>query len=71
MCQVHIAVSTLVRSWWLDRRRSAALLQRAADIITHWQRRNAAARSSHTKTTLRKLRRMGIRPTDLIRCKWD
>jgi hypothetical protein len=38
--------------------------------IQHWQQRNAAARTRHTKKTLKKLKQKGIRLKDCIRCKW-
>ena len=70
MCQVHIAVAALVRSWWLRGALCTALIEEAAQEIRHWQRRIAAARESHIKRTRKKLRKMGIYLKDLIRCKW-
>ena len=71
VCQLHTATAALVRSWW-DSGRAACdrLLERTAAKIRHQQRRNAQARKSHTKTTRRKLRELGIRLTDLPRCTW-
>jgi hypothetical protein len=60
----------LIRSWWLKGRASAILFEKAATTIQHWQRRIAAARRSHTKTTCRKLRKIGITLSNLTRCKW-
>ena len=59
-----------MQSWWLNGRASAALIEHTASTIQHWQQRNAAARKSHTKQTRKKLRQMGIKLSDLIRCKW-
>jgi hypothetical protein len=61
----------LVRSWWLKGALSTALINEAATKIQHWQKRIAKARKSHTKTTLKKLRKMGIYLKDLIQCKWQ
>ena len=71
MCQLHMAMAALVRSWWdNDEAVSHRLLEKTAATITYHQRRNAQARKSHTKTTRRKLRELGIRLTDLPRCSW-
>ena len=70
VCQVHTAVGSLVRSWWLNGRASAALIQATARTIQHWQQRNATARRCHIKRTRKKLRQLGIYLKDLIRCKW-
>ena len=70
MCQVHVAVAALVRSWWLSGVLRTALIEDAANKIQHWQQRIAAARKSHIKQTRRKLREKGIYLKDLIRCEW-
>ena len=70
VCQVHTAVGSLVRSWRLSGRASAALIEHTAKVIQHGQQRNAAARKSHIKRTRKKLRNIGIFLKDLIRCKW-
>jgi hypothetical protein len=70
VCQVHTAVSALVRSWWLDGLAAQPLFAQAARKIDRDQHRNAQARRSHTKTTRRKLRRLGIRLSDIKRCRW-
>ena len=71
VCQVHTAVSALIRSWWLDGRVSARLLDRTAGLIQRAQRRNACARRCHIKQTRRVLRRMGIKLTHTPICKWN
>jgi hypothetical protein len=63
-------VGALVESWWLNGRASRALIEHTAQTIQHWQQRNAAARMSHRKRTLKTLRENGIILKDLIRCKW-
>jgi len=68
--QVHTAVGALVQSWWLSGRASAQLIEHTASIIAHHQQRNAAARRSHTKQTLKQLHEKGIYLKDLIRCQW-
>ena len=70
MCQVHVAVAALVRSWWLNGAMSTALIEAAVRRNQHWQRRNAAARQSNIKRTRRELREKRIYLKDLIRCKW-
>jgi hypothetical protein len=67
---VHVAVTALVRSWWLNGALCTALIRAAVNEIEHWQQRIVAARKSHTKRTRRKLREKGIYLKDLIRCKW-
>jgi hypothetical protein len=70
VCQVHIAATAVVRSWWLNGALSAAWIEQAVRDIQHRQRRLAAARKSHIKQTRKKLRKIGIYLKDLIRCKW-
>ena len=41
-----------------------------AEEIAWHQKRNAKARKSHTKTTRKKLRRLGIKLTEIRRCQW-
>ncbi len=71
MCQLHTAMAALVRSWW-DNGQAAAdrVLERTAEKITRTQQRQATSRKSHTKTTRGKLRKLGIRLTELPRCGW-
>jgi len=70
-CQIHTAVAALIPFWWLDLFPPKVLLERTSAEITRTQHRNAAARKSHTKRTRKKLRAVGIKLTDLPRCKWD
>jgi hypothetical protein len=60
-----------VQSLILGRRATARLLERTGKRIARAQRRNAAARRSHTKRTKRRLHAIGIRLTGLPRCQWD
>ena len=69
-CQVHTAIAALIPSWWLDQRPSKKLLERTAAEIERTQKRNAAARKSHTKATRKKLRALGIKLTEVPRCAW-
>ena len=57
-------------SWWLDGRASAKLIKDTARIIQDQQQRNAEARKFNVKATRRKLRKIGVKLTELIRCKW-
>ena len=70
MCQIHTAIAALIPSWWLDQSPSLKQLERTAAEIQRAQKRNAAARRSHTKDTRRVLRRLGIDLTELPRCQW-
>jgi hypothetical protein len=45
-------------------------VEKAVRKITWAQRRNAQARKSHTKRTRRRLRKRGIKLTELPRCRW-
>jgi hypothetical protein len=69
-CQVHTGIAALIPSWWLEERPSAKLLGRTVEEIQRTQRRNAAARKSHTKATRKKLRALGIKLTEIRRCVW-
>jgi hypothetical protein len=64
-------VAALVRGWWLKGRASAELIDQAVEEIDWAQKRNAQARKSHTKTTRRKLRQLGIKLTDIKRVPWN
>jgi hypothetical protein len=70
VCQVHIAVSALVMSYSFDKTAADILFEKAAEKINYKQTRNAQARKSHTKTTKRKLRRLGIKLSEIKRCQW-
>lgn len=70
MCQVRIAAAALVRSWSLGRTAAQTQIEAAARQIDYYQQRNATARQSHTKTTVRKLHALGITLTELPRCRW-
>jgi hypothetical protein len=47
------------------------MIDQAVDEIAWAQTRNAQARKSHTKTTRAKLRRLGIKLTDIQRVPWN
>ena len=65
-------MAALVRSWWItDPDQIERLLERTASKIRYAQRRNAQARESHTKTTIKKLEDLGIDVSKLKRCGWD
>ena len=64
-CQVHTAIAAMIPYWWLEQRPSKKLLERTAEEIARTQRRNAAARKSHTKATRKKLRALGIKLTEV------
>jgi len=64
-------MNALVRTSWLDRLGAETLIDQAAAEIERTQQRNARARKSHTKTTWKRLRRLGITRQALNRCEWD
>ena len=70
VCQVHRAQAALVQSWWLPQAARKPLREQAAKEIAHWQRKNRTARECHTRTTWRKLQRLGITERNLVRCPW-
>jgi hypothetical protein len=71
VCQLHSALAALVRSWWLNGERTPRkVIEKIVKKLARTQRRNAAARKSHTKQTRRRLRELGIKLTELKRCQW-
>jgi hypothetical protein len=70
-CQVHTTVAALIPFWWLGLSPPRRLLERTSEEIERAQRRNAVARRCHTKRTRRRLHALGIRLTELPRCRWD
>jgi hypothetical protein len=65
-------MAALVRSWGISEPKDVERqLAKAAAKIRYAQRRNAQARKSHTKTTLQKLKTLGIDLARLKRCQWD
>jgi hypothetical protein len=61
VCQVRTATAALVRASQLGRRAARTILEAAGADIAYTQRRNAAARRSHTRTKLQVL--AGKHPT--------
>ena len=70
-CQVHTAVAALIPFWWLGLCPPRALLERTSEEIKRTQCRSALARRCHTKRTRRRLHALGIKLTELPRCRWD
>src|SRR5271155_3401246 len=66
-------MAALIQASSLGSRTKAAerLLDKAARKITYHQRRNAQARHSHTKTTRRRLRELGIRLRHFQKNSWS
>lgn len=67
MCQVKMATDAIVLGLQLDSNARERLYEKAAQCIDYHQRRNASARTSHTRTTIRKLHREGTKLTGLPR----
>ncbi len=72
LCQLHLAIAALARSWGISGPKEVGK-QPAKDAakIRYAKRRNAQARRSHTKTTLKKLKRLGIDLAEVKHCRWD
>ena len=71
VCQLQTAMAALVTSWSMpDNRSKKVVLEKAARKITWAEKRNAIARQSHTKRTRQELHALGIRLTQLKRCRW-
>ena len=69
---LHTAMPALVRSGGLTSRRSKDKeMAKAAREITWQQRRSAAARKSQGKRTRKQLRELGIKLTELEKCRWN
>ena len=69
-CQVQTALGALIPCWWLDQRPAAKLLVRTAEEIRQNQHKSAEARQSHIKRTRERLRELGIKLTEIPRCRW-
>ena len=54
---------------WNSTRLRKRLYEKTPNRIAYYQRRNACARTSHTKATICKLHRRGIKLTGLPRCE--
>ena len=59
----------MIRSQSLEPKARYSYLAQQAALINRTQRRNAAARKSHRKATLRRLHQLGVKLTGLRRCQ--
>lgn len=69
--QVRQATSALVTSWWQPDTSANATIAEAARHIEYYQRRNAQARKSHSKTRSLKFSSLGIDIHSIRHCEWD
>jgi len=69
--QVRQATTAIVQSWWLSPADGERLISSTAYRIQYYQRRNAQARKSHTKTRIGKLTAMGIEMKTINKCHSD
>ena len=69
--QVYQATSAIVQSWWLTPTDAERLINATAYRIEYYQRRNAQARKSHTRTRIARLESMGIDVDTMKHCEWD
>jgi hypothetical protein len=68
ICQVRRATTALLDALTLNPEDRTRRLAKTADYIRDDQKRNAAARASHTKTRLRRLKAVRIRLNKLRCC---
>jgi hypothetical protein len=71
VCQVRIATSAVIRGWSLNRAAARQLIREVVAEIAYHQQRNAQARTSHTKTTQRRLEQLGIDINNIPTVIWD
>lgn len=71
MCQVHTAVSAIIRSWWLEGAAADQLIEEARREIRQHQQKIAQSRESHTRTTRQRLTELGIDLTNLKIVHWN
>lgn len=69
--QIQQAASSLVQSWWIEPLDAKSLIDATAYRLEYYQRRNAQARKSHTKTRIKKLLALGIDVDVIPKCQWD
>jgi hypothetical protein len=69
--QIQQAASSLVQSWWIEPLDAKSLIDATAYRLEYYQRRNAQARKSHTKTRIKKLLALGIDVNVVPKCQWD
>ena len=68
---MRVATDAIVQGWQLEPQSRERLYERTARRIQYRQRRNAIARASHTRATIRKLHRKNVKLTNLPRCEED
>ena len=71
LSQLKLALAALVLTWWVCPDSVTSLIDQAAKQIQYYQKSNARAAESHTKTRLSTLDRLGIRLRRLPHCQWD
>jgi SRSO17 transposase len=69
--QVREATTAIVQSWWLTPSDAERLIGSTAHRLQYYQRRNALARKSHTRTRVQKLASLGVDLATLNKCNWD
>ena len=69
--QMKQAMSALIESWWMTPASAERLIASTAYKLSYYQKRNAQARKSHTKTRNKKLAAMGIDMEAILKCSWD
>ena len=66
---MRIVADALIQSSQLEPQTRTRLYDKIAQRIQYHQSRNALARACHTRATIRKLHRIGIKLTNLRRCE--
>lgn len=69
--QVRQATSAIIQSWWLTPTDGERLLHDTAYRLQYYQKRNAQARRSHTRTRKRRIEALSIDFETIQKCNWD
>jgi SRSO17 transposase len=69
--QLYQATSAIVQSWWLSPADGERLINSTAYRLQYYQRRNAQARQSHSRTRTTKLEAAGIHIGAMKQCDWE
>ena len=70
ICQVRTATAQLVPIWHRHGRCTRAIALSISRQLVRTQHRNAKARRSHRKRTLRRLHKIGVKLKDVRTCRW-
>ena len=69
--QMKQSMSALIESWFLTPTNAQMVLEKMVNKLAYYQRRNAQARHSHSKTRTKKLAAIGVDLEDIQKCEWN